>query len=146
MFIFGIIKVIPPHQFESREIRRTINLKMVVPQSVTDRVLDDDGKILGYNLSFDEKKTMNYGTLWDLGKQIDSEHEDLTVAEHEDLFWQNIAQRSDSPLYSIDNEMSLFPRSHGNFWNLAMFTSRDSLIHQVCEFCVLNSSANLFSP
>lgn len=58
---------------------------------------------------------------------------------HEDVFWRNIAQRTNVPLYSIDNELSLFPRSgtNENCWNLAKFTKQESLIHQVCVYCTV---------
>lgn len=127
------MKVVPPYQ---------ITLKTVILQSVSDRVLDNAGNILAYHLSFEEQKTMNYGTLEDIGMEYDAKNADLSIEEHEDVFWKNIAQRTNVPLYSIDNELSLFPRSETNVliccWNLAKFTNQESLIHQVCDRCCLH--------
>lgn len=133
------MKVMPPYQIESKNIRRTTTLKTVILQSVSDRVLDNAGKILAYHLSFEEEKIMNYGTLLDIGMEYDAKNADLSIEEHEDVFWKNIAQRTNVPLYSIDNELSLFPRSgtNENCWNLAKFTNQESLIHQVCVYCTI---------
>lgn len=108
---------------------------MVFAQTVANRVLDSSGKAMAYNLSYDEQTMTKYGDLYDMGVKIDANYANHMITEHENLFWQGIAERSDQPsyvpLYSIDNEFSLFPRTKETCWDLSKFTASESLIHQV---------------
>lgn len=130
-----MLKIVPPHPIESKDIRGAQILKMVIPQSVSDHVTDRSGRTLGYHLSFDLSISMRYDLYRNRGQYTDKLYEKLSIEEHEDRFWREISERtndySKAPLYAIDNEISLFERGQDSCWNFLKFTSSDSLIHQV---------------
>lgn len=113
-------------------------MQTVLNQRIRSFATDEDGKHSAYELSFDGKKIMKYGKYAGLAQKEDALKEGYTMKDHENEYWQDIAERSKpgnrkvktTPQYSIDNMISLFPDDQ-KYWNLNKFTDSESIIHLV---------------
>lgn len=87
-----------------------------------------------FRLKTDEKcRKMKYEDFRNSAMAKDVDYVSLKKCEEE--YWRQIDDRIfdsslDSPLYAIDNRMTLFPKDH-KLWNLNEFTKEESIIHNV---------------
>lgn len=81
-----------------------------------------------YGICFDDEDRMSVQQFAAKSKCFEQQNE-IPI---EDEFWENMDLRSNgnakNPIYSIDNENSLFPQDC-NLWNLDSITSDVSIIH-----------------
>lgn len=116
-----------------------MKLKTVICQKATEIV--DDASHSAYDLAFDQKEVYSYEDYAKIAREMEKRIGERTIEEHEDLHWQSLSPKaalddSVAPLYAIDNEKSLFPRSC-QIWNLKRFTHKESIIHRVRKYLLL---------
>lgn len=110
-------------------------LETVVTQEVTPIPCGSQEETSAFDLSFNTTSKMKYVSFVKLAEDKDREIGELTIAQHEDMFWNNLIECSSqsssfTPMYAIDNTYSLFPRSC-EYWNLNNFSNNESLIHDL---------------
>lgn len=100
----------------------------MLSKCVTQRVMKLTKSRKIYGICFDDEDRMSVQQFAAKSKCFEQQNE-IPI---EDEFWENMDLRSngnaENPIYSIDNENSLFPQDC-NLWNLDSITSDVSIIH-----------------
>lgn len=105
----------------------------VFHQKISKCSFDKDGKYQAHIVGFEHQVKMSYGEFRQLAIKEDEKNDAVSDDRYEDAYWDGLHQRFhnksiDSPIYAIDNTMTLFPKDQ-KFWNLNRFTEKESIIH-----------------
>lgn len=128
-------KIIPPKKFrpKSLPVKENRLLYHVHEQNISKYLKDWNEETLCHFVSFENKRKVKYEDFRNSAMAKDVDYVSWKKCEEE--YWRQIDDRIldsslDSPLYAIDNRMTLFPKDQ-KLWNLNAFTNEESIIHNV---------------